>query len=588
MEFFMKKRLTACLLIFCILLSAVPTAFAADLSTELAIEAEWADAGDFHEGLAKVSDGEKWGYIDTDGEVAIELTWDIAYDFCEGYAAVATVISGTETQTPDIQTWYLIDKTGEVRYELGQNSAYYYDSQPYVSGLSNGTYVIAPGGSESYQLGSIRNEEKLPITAFTSGTAYKDGYAIVSASAEGSFTRPAELEYLVGVLGKDAIPDMLVDLSGKITWHNHWGMILAVDNGLVTYHSRLTGRWGIDTVDGKEVVPATIDNFRYTGHNGTYSVFSDGYATVLIGGIWYLADTAGKLTATTATELGRFNEGLVPYFDGSTWGYLNAAGGVAIEASYVGASHFSEGVAVVCDGDKEFFYMDRSGKHCGETVYEAAFAVSEGFGRVMIDGLYGYVSFSGVPADAVGDLPSSWAQATMAEAYAAGLVPNELYNSCCTPATRADVVRLALTMLARLEDCSLDELVMELTGESLDTAIAAYPFSDSSDRYMIAATVLGIINGFVDGTCQPANTISRAEAAKILAITASLAGIDAEGDPIDFADSNEIRIWAKEYVDFVSATGIMGGIGNNTFDPLGTYTVEQAIVTMLRIYNQAK
>ena len=584
----MKRRLIASILIFCMLFSAVPTVFAADLTAQLAIEAVWADAGDFHEGLARVSDGEKWGYINTDGSVAIDLTWDIANDFCEGYAAVATVVSGTENQVPDTQTWYLIDKTGEVQYELGENSAYYYDSQPYVSGLSNGTYVIAPGGSETYRIGTIRMDSDLPITSFTSGTAFKDGYAIVSASAEGSFTRPAELERLVGILGKNAIPDMLVNLAGKITWRDHWGMILAVDNGLVTYHSRQTGLWGVDTVGGEEVIPAKIENFRYTGHNGTYSVFSDGFATVLIDGIWHLADTKGNLTATTAVNLGRFQEGLVAYSDGNSWGYLNSAGEVAIEANYVTAAQFSEGVAVVSGGDKEFFYIDKTGKNCGETVFEAAFTVSDGLGRVMVDGLYGYVSFDGAVVDAVNDTPHNWAKPTVAEAYETGLVPNALCNSYRAAATRADVVRLALTMLTHLKGTDLEDLVLTQTGESLDSAIAAYSFSDSSDRYMIAATTLGIINGYTDGTCQPANTITRTEAAKILAITADLAGVTAGETPVEFADNGEIRVWAKEYIDFVSSTGIMEGVGDNKFDPFGTYTVEQSIITMLRIYKLAK
>ncbi|MBE6952936.1 MAG: hypothetical protein E7452_05225 [Ruminococcaceae bacterium] len=584
----MKKRLTALFLSLCMLFSVSAAALAADLTTELAIEAVWTDAGDFHEGLARVFDGEKWGYIDADGELAIEAKWDIAHDFSEGLAAVATVVSGTATQTPDVQTWYLIDKTGEIRHELGENNAYYFDSQPFVSGISNGTYVIAPGNSSSYRLGSVRGDANLPLTAFSSGTAYKDGYAIVSASAEGSFTRPAELERLVGILGAEAIPDMLVDFSGKVLWQNHWGMILAVDNGLVTYHSRLTGLWGVDTVGGQEVIPATIENLWYSGRNGTYAVFTDGYATVLIDGVYHLADTKGNLTKLTATQAGRFSEGLVSYSTGNAWGYLNAKGEVAIEAAYLSAGAFSEGVAVVATDLDSFYYIDRSGKRCGETAYEAAYAVSEGLGRVVVDGLYGYVELTGVPTDALGDTPSTWADASVDEAYGTGLVPNELCWNYRNAATRADVVQLAITMLSTLEGCSIEELVEKKTGETLDAAIAAYPFSDSSDRYMIAATALGIINGFTDGTCQPTTTISRAEAAKILAITASLAGIEAEGTPIDFADSGDIRVWAKEYVDFVSATGIMGGIGNNKFDPLSPYTVEQAIVTMLRIYSQAK
>ncbi|MBR5520003.1 MAG: WG repeat-containing protein, partial [Clostridia bacterium] len=308
----MKKRLIACLLILCTLFSVSSMAFAAPMTAQLAIEATWVDAGDFREGLARVFDGEKWGYINTDGTVVIEPTWDIAGDFSEGFAAVALVESGEETQTPDKETWYFINYNGEICYDLGENNGYYYDTLPYVSGLSNGTYLIAPGGGSTYSLGTIRPEATLPIESFPSGTAYKDGYTIVSAAATGTFTRPDELERLVGVLGVEALPDMLVDLNGTVTWDADWGVILAVDNGLVTYHSRTAGLWGIDTIDGKELVKAEIEDLVYRRTNGTYAVFSEGYATVIIDNICYAVDTSGNLTELEVAAIGRYAEGLFP------------------------------------------------------------------------------------------------------------------------------------------------------------------------------------------------------------------------------------------------------------------------------------
>jgi len=35
----------------------------------------------------------------------------------------------------------------------------------------------------------------------------------------------------------------------------------------------------------------------------------------------------------------------------------------------------------------------------------------------------------------------------------------------------------------------------------------------------------------------------------------------------------------------MSGNAVMGGVGNNMFGPLGTYTKEQAILTMVRLFN---
>lgn len=38
-------------------------------------------------------------------------------------------------------------------------------------------------------------------------------------------------------------------------------------------------------------------------------------------------------------------------------------------------------------------------------------------------------------------------------------------------------------------------------------------------------------------------------------------------------------------VDQVSAAGVMNGVGNDCFGPVGSYTREQAIATILRLHD---
>jgi len=64
---------------------------------------------------------------------------------------------------------------------------------------------------------------------------------------------------------------------------------------------------------------------------------------------------------------------------------------------------------------------------------------------------------------------------------------------------------------------------------------------------------------------------------------------DAIGQPLPreaatFADNAQISSWAVEQVGHVQASGIMGGVGDNRFDPQGAYTIEQSIVTVMRLF----
>ena len=264
----MKSKWIPFVCVFALLVSIVSglsSVSAADTaSIRFQIDPVWADAGDFHDGLARVSDGKKWGYLDASGKLAIACKWDIAMDFSEGLAAVATVVPGVSDQTPDVQTWYLIDRQGQTVQSLGTNNAYYYDTRIFLSGVSDGTFLTVPGGSQTAVLHSIRGGRDLPVRSSRSGSPFSGGYAIVSADAEGTFTLPQELQALVGVLDPSAMPDIVIDYAGNVYWDSDWGMVLSVENGLVIYNARSTHLWGVDTLDGKQVIAQVTSDLWYT------------------------------------------------------------------------------------------------------------------------------------------------------------------------------------------------------------------------------------------------------------------------------------------------------------------------------------
>ncbi len=94
--------------------------------------------------------------------------------------------------------------------------------------------------------------------------------------------------------------------------------------------------------------------------------------------------------------------------------------------------------------------------------------------------------------------------------------------------------------------------------------------------YNEAVTVLshvGILEGYPeDGTFRPANTITRAEMAKMIAVMAN-AGYDVKdlfSADVKFADAK--GHWAASYIAYGTSTGIVAGRSATTFDPQGKVT----------------
>ena len=116
------------------------------------------------------------------------------------------------------------------------------------------------------------------------------------------------------------------------------------------------------------------------------------------------------------------------------------------------------------------------------------------------------------------------------------------------------------------------------------------PFADTDDPYILLAKQLGIAKGYAGGEFRPGSTLSRAEAAVMLQrCMAALGRTEANRAPQRFSDAYQIPRWAREAVKFASgrttAAGkaLMSGSGGQ-FRPRETYSVEQAILTMLRCY----
>ncbi len=588
----MKKNIAGLLLLVLCVATLFPQAARADYEPpviEVVIQPQFDKARDFSDGLAAVFNGEKWGYIDKTGKVVIDFQYDIAGDFSEGVAAVATVVKGEYGKTPDTETWYLINKTGGIVSSEGVNKRYSADQPAYIVSVVNGTYIKYPGDEARGTVKSLRPAPSvLPVTGFTRGYAYEEGYMVVSTDASGSFTLPSAIARAEAGSKPDNRGDMLIDFSGKILWQPDWGILLPPNRGLIPVHSRTTGKWGFANFSGKYVLEPQYEDFAYAYRNGAFEIFADGVAALRKDGVYYAVDTTGKELFSTKYELGVHGEGLMPINVDGQYGYCDLQGSVVIQPEYKSAQPFTNGLALV-ETPGGFYYINKRGVRLNLLPYADAGVFCEGLARVQIMGKYGYVRQNGRLPDSVNDRPNQqWAQAEIDAAYSYGLLPNTLAARYQTGITRKEMAQLTVTLLARLSDKTVDELVYAATGKTLQEHVKAYPFTDSADAYVVAAAALGIVQGVGDGRFLPHDPIIRQDAATMLMRTAKLAGLSAKSTTAAYADRSSISSWSLESVDFVTALGIMGGVGNNKFEPRGTYTREQAVATVKRIYEMVK
>ena len=105
-------------------------------------------------------------------------------------------------------------------------------------------------------------------------------------------------------------------------------------------------------------------------------------------------------------------------------------------------------------------------------------------------------------------------------------------------------------------------------------------FDDTIYKNVSDIASLGIVNGVGDNKFNPLGEITRQEAAIMLMRTAGVLEYDVSAPETNLAG---VADWAADGVNFVVDRGIMTGTDNG-FEPEGTYTKEQAITTMVRFY----
>lgn len=157
-------------------------------------------------------------------------------------------------------------------------------------------------------------------------------------------------------------------------------------------------------------------------------------------------------------------------------------------------------------------------------------------------------------------------------------MPNSSYAS---PITRKDFCSLAMKLYKNLRpEEYLD--IPNVSGGQLPRFADVEEWQD----YIPQLAYLGVITGVGNGKFDPDGQLTREQAATILSRLAGVLGIKLEEAEPTFGDNGAISSWATDAVGEMQASGIMGGVGDNQFSPQGTYSWEQSIATLMRLYDR--
>ena len=130
-------------------------------------------------------------------------------------------------------------------------------------------------------------------------------------------------------------------------------------------------------------------------------------------------------------------------------------------------------------------------------------------------------------------------------------------------------------------------LIEQASGMSIDqfmakkgVVIIPNVFTDTNDPSVLAAYTLGIVNGVGNDKFDPNGSFTRGQIAAIINRIARVLDIETEGYTHAFTDV--YQEWVSIALGWPVYTGIINGVGNNKFDPDGQLTTEQAIAITYR------
>lgn len=175
---------------------------------------------------------------------------------------------------------------------------------------------------------------------------------------------------------------------------------------------------------------------------------------------------------------------------------------------------------------------------------------------------------------------SEWAKPELEKADENKLIPDMLNGKDFT------------SNITRREFAATCVKLYEKVSGKKGTQASNNPFTDTNDAEVLKAYNLGITNGTSETTFSPDALITREQMATMMTRALNKSGvnttIDVNAVSNKFADHNEISTWALDGVYFMSARGVIKGVGENRFNVKGNATREQALAISSRSVTEFK
>lgn len=310
--------------------------------------------GDFHEGVALVVKGDKYGFIDKMGNEVIPCIYEFTEERdCNFHDGLALVRQGEKQ--------FFINKEGKEAFPFN------YD---YAKNFSDGLAAVGKGNKFGYI--DTKGNEVIPLSDKYCGESFSDGmaavfkdekYGFVNTKGElvipYTFESQSEMgdasEFHEGftIVYNDGSPSC-VDKSGKELGIGNYSFILDFNDGMAVVNK--DSKYGFIDTSGKEVIPCAYEEA---------TIFSEGYAFVKKDGKYMQIDKSGKILNTFNYEsISAFHDGLARVSNKSgnetLSGYIDVHGKEIIPCIYNNYRDFSEGLALV-EKDGIYGFVDKKG-----------------------------------------------------------------------------------------------------------------------------------------------------------------------------------------------------------------------------------
>ena len=217
-----------------------------------------------------------------------------------------------------------------------------------------------------------------------------------------------------------------IDEKGNVVIEPQFELVWGFSEGVAPFSKG--NKWGFIDRTGNVVIEPRfemVDNFS----EGVVGVTND-----LKGGEWSFIDKTGKVVLEAITNFidNEFSEGLLVTKVGGKdgkFGYVDTKGNIVIEPRFDVAFSFSEGLALVCIGNKCGF-IDKDGRIVIKPTFELLGVLrgsplnsfSEGLARLKVNGKYGFIDRTGNIAiepqfDEAEDFSSGYALVRVGDKY---------------------------------------------------------------------------------------------------------------------------------------------------------------------------